>query len=73
MDNRFNRTGNGYGIHSDLPEVINWQEKLKRYSYERNISMAISLLETAWMDALLIQYPNHPFFFFYRGSVGLFF
>lgn len=34
--------------------------------------MAISLLETAWMDALLIQYPNHPFFFFIEGVLVYF-
>lgn len=74
LDNRFNRVDDGTGIHIniDLPEVIAWREKLHLNSNERNISMSGSILETDWMDTLLAQYPNQPFYFFIEGVLVYF-
>lgn len=69
LDNRFNRTDTGKGIHIniDLPEFIEWQNQLYSSQNERNISFSGSILETDWMDKLLKQYPDHAFSFFIEG------
>lgn len=73
LDTRFQRTDDGKGIQVelDLPPVMALREQFLPAS-RRNPSIAMSALDTAWMDDLRSQYPKKPFVFIAEGVLPYF-
>ncbi len=61
LDTRFQRvdTGKGTFYELDLPEVIELREPLIPSS-ERNPSIAMSMFDEGWMDAVRMRHPESP-------------
>jgi methyltransferase (TIGR00027 family) len=69
LDTRFYRVADGSGAvfyELDLPEVINLREQLLP-AQKNDIHLRASMLETEWMDTLLLKHPDSRFIFIIEG------
>jgi methyltransferase (TIGR00027 family) len=74
LDTRFYRVADRSGVafyELDLPEVINLREELLP-AQNNNIYLRASMLETEWMDRLLVKHPDSKFIFVIEGVLMYF-